>query len=117
MKAIATLCLGLALAGCTAMPENLYLSAPERMQRERERLRPAREAADDVKCRQFGFKAGTEAYGNCRLKLEQIRATEAAAAQTRQGAAEPAQGGKPSMSFLCKDAISRGDSGGTFVHC
>jgi hypothetical protein len=35
---------------------------------------------DDKKCRQLGFKPGTESYGNCRLQLEQIRATRAAAA-------------------------------------
>ena len=35
-----------------------------------------REAADDLRCRQFGFKPGTDAYGNCRLQREQIRATE-----------------------------------------
>lgn len=38
----------------------------------------ARTAADDRKCREFGFNPGTEAYGACRLKLEQIRATERA---------------------------------------
>jgi hypothetical protein len=67
--------------------------------------RRARHAAeDDAKCLSVGFKAGTEGYGNCRLQITQIRATN-----------QSASGG--GMSFLCKDAISRGDSGGTFVHC
>lgn len=35
-----------------------------------------REAADDLRCRQLGFRPGTEVYGNCRLQREQIRATE-----------------------------------------
>lgn len=43
--------------------------------------RRARHAAeDDAKCQRYGFKPGTEAYGNCRLQAEQIRATKAAAA-------------------------------------
>ena len=37
-------------------------------------LQKSREATDDAKCRDLGFKPQTEAYGNCRLKLEEIRA-------------------------------------------
>lgn len=36
----------------------------------------ARMAADTAKCVELGFKPGTEAYGNCRLQLEQIRASK-----------------------------------------
>jgi hypothetical protein len=39
-----------------------------------------RQKADDAKCREFGFTPGTDGYGNCRLQLEQIRATNNAAA-------------------------------------
>jgi hypothetical protein len=39
---------------------------------------------DDAKCRQLGFKPGTEGYGNCRLQLEQIRATRASSVQARE---------------------------------
>lgn len=104
-------------------------------------------ATDDAKCREFGFKPETEAYGNCRLKLEQIRvaeranrkrqrlklkqirATERATDATKRAAdateqanrkrrAEPSTlGGGQGMSLLCKDAISRGDRGGTFTFC
>lgn len=38
----------------------------------------SREAADDLRCHQLGFKPGTDGYGNCRLLREQIRATERA---------------------------------------
>ena len=44
-----------------------------------EARRARHEAEDDAKCRELGFKPGTEAYGNCRLQAEQIRATNAAA--------------------------------------
>ncbi len=99
MRTIVTVCLGLALAGCAA----------ERIE--------ARKAADDAKCREFGFEPRTEAYGFCRLQLEQIRAIEWASVQTRRSAAQPTQSGKQGLSFMCKDAISRGDSGGTFIFC
>jgi hypothetical protein len=73
-------------------------------------------AADDAKCRDYGFTPGTEGYGNCRLQLDQIRATKAAAASAAI-ASSASSGQKPGLSLLCKDAISRGDSGATFVHC
>jgi hypothetical protein len=38
----------------------------------------ARRAADEAKCRDLGFKPGTEAFSNCRLQLEQIRAIKQA---------------------------------------
>lgn len=37
-------------------------------------LQRSKDVADDAKCRDLGFKPQTEAYGNCRLKLEEIRA-------------------------------------------
>jgi hypothetical protein len=37
-------------------------------------LQRSKDIADDAKCRDLGFKRQTEAYGNCRLKLEEIRA-------------------------------------------
>lgn len=47
----------------------------------------AQQAADDKKCSELGFKPPSDAYGNCRLQLEQIRATErAAAAKPSEGA-------------------------------
>ncbi len=69
MRTIVTICLGLALAGCASSSEGslLWRLSPE--------AREAREAADNAKCREwFGYEPGTEAYGNCRLKLEEIRA-------------------------------------------
>lgn len=130
MRTIAMMCLGAALAGCGGTP-NHRLIAPggspagnledlfrpgerEAAYRDREK---ARQAADEAKCRELGFKAGTEAYGNCRLQLEQIRATKAAAAATQAASARAGQDGEQGLSLLCKDAISRRDSGGTFVNC
>lgn len=75
----------------------------------------SREAADDSKCRGYGFRPGTEAYGNCRLQLDQVRTTRAAV--NREAASRTQQQGKEGLSMLCKDAILRRDGGGTFVHC
>jgi hypothetical protein len=33
---------------------------------------------DDQQCQQLGFRPGTEPYGNCRLKMREIRAQEGA---------------------------------------
>ena len=70
-----------------------------------------RQATDDAKCRELHFKPGTEAYGNCRLQLEHMRTIRAAAAARTSGP------GEEGLSLLCKDALTRRDSGGTFVHC
>ena len=32
--------------------------------------------ADDQECQSLGFQLGTEAYGDCRLRLKEIRARE-----------------------------------------
>jgi hypothetical protein len=34
------------------------------------------DAIDNQNCVDLGFKPGTEAYGNCRLKLKEIRAKQ-----------------------------------------
>ncbi len=36
----------------------------------------AQNAADHQNCLELGFEEGTESYGNCRLKLREIRAAE-----------------------------------------
>lgn len=70
MKNIATIYLSLILAGCASdaqwFPDGggIYGRSVK--------------AVDDEKCRELGFESGTEAYGNCRLQIEQIRAIERA---------------------------------------
>jgi len=39
-------------------------------------IEAAREAEDDRQCVELGFEPGTDAYGNCRLQLLEIRALE-----------------------------------------
>lgn len=57
------------------LPLLLLLAAcasPEQVAAER----AARAAADDQECRELGFRPGTEAYGDCRLRLREIRAQQ-----------------------------------------
>lgn len=72
-----------------------------------------REIADDKKCHEYGFKKGTDAYANCRLRLDQARAGQ------RNSIVRSAQQMPPSdeLSLLCRDAIARGDKGAMLVHC
>jgi len=65
--ATALLALALALAAC----------GPSRDQR-----LAAETAADHAHCLELGFEEGTEGYGDCRLTLREVRASEA---QTRAG--------------------------------
>lgn len=53
----------------------LFLSACADPAAEQARI----DAADHQNCLDLGFKPGTEAYGNCRLKMREIRAKEAGA--------------------------------------
>lgn len=80
MKVSNTVLLSFFLAGCAGSEpfiahENSPAGRIEDLFRPGQR-KAAREAAHDAKCREYGFKPGTEGYGNCRLKLEHIRATD-----------------------------------------
>jgi len=47
------------------------VTAEQRMAQQRQL-----DAYDDAQCQQLGFRPGSEAYGNCRLKMREIRAKE-----------------------------------------
>jgi hypothetical protein len=72
----------------------------------------ARRAADEARCVEFGFKPGTEAFGNCRLQLEQVRATRESAWTPR-----PQGPGSQDLTSMCKDAIARSDAGAIRTFC
>lgn len=111
MRTIVTVCLGLALIGCASDAQwfppggGLYGRSAE--------------AIDDEKCHELGFKPETEAYGNCRLQLEQIRATERATTWTRSRAApvieRSKQGGKVYNSSECIGPVIMGRCKGSIV--
>lgn len=84
MHSLTLVLVALALAGCGPLTPQPGSAAGNMLRtfgigkEQAARQFAAQKAADDTKCRELGFKPGTEGYGNCRLKLEQIRATERA---------------------------------------
>jgi hypothetical protein len=50
------------------------------------------EAADDTKCRGYGAQPGTDVYVQCRVGLDQIKATESAARASRASTRELERG-------------------------
>jgi len=119
MRIIVTVFLGLALSGCGTIADKTvqgidYLFFPDAEER-----RKARQAADDAKCQGYGFQPGTEAYGNCRLQLEQIRAIERSSTRTRSRAAPvmegAEQGGKVYDSSECIGPVIMGRCKGSIV--
>jgi uncharacterized protein YceK len=113
MRTIVIVCLSVALAGCSS-----YI---ERLKAQEKAAEDATKAADDVKCREFGFKPGTDGYGNCRLQLEQMRVAKsggvASDPTTPAPTSLPPLQGQQGLSLLCKDALARGDRAAGFVHC
>lgn len=82
MRSGLVLSVGLALAGCNSTEGRPPIGDGTIRGFVSEVTRPgslqeARNNADDTKCRDYGFKPGTDAYGNCRVQMEQIRATRA----------------------------------------
>ena len=132
MRTVAIVCLGVALTGCGGSTQHPLIAPDgspagnmEDLFRPGEREK-AREAADDAKCREFGFKPGTDGYANCRLQLDTARSTAnavAAAADQAQSNAQsqlqplPSLGNQGALSFMCKDALARGDKGAAFISC
>lgn len=82
MRNASALIIGLALAGCNATEgrpprgDGTISGFVSEITRPGS-LQEARNNSDDAKCRGYGFKPGTDAFGNCRVQMEQIRATRA----------------------------------------
>jgi hypothetical protein len=93
MKYLLVIVLLITIAGCSYM----YPTAESRIAKYQER------------CALIGFAQGTKENALCVLELEKSYVQGAA-----QKSSSSSSGG---MSFLCKDAISRGDSGAINVHC
>jgi hypothetical protein len=57
---------------------------PEATQASRQAAEADAQAKDDAKCKENGLQPGTPAYDNCRTRLAQARADEAAAQERRR---------------------------------
>ena len=99
MRTIVMICLALAVAGCALLPS-------------REAMNARRAANAEASCRAIGLDPSSEKWVNCMILMmaAEIRGA-AASGGGKQGS------GKQGMSFMCKDAISRGDRGGTLTFC
>jgi hypothetical protein len=73
---LAALMLSLALLQACANPEAAQAS--------RQAAEADAQAKDDAKCKENGLEPGTPAYDNCRTRLAQARADEAAAQERRR---------------------------------
>lgn len=57
---------------------------PEATQASRQAAEADAQTKDDTKCKETGLEPGTPAYDNCRTRLAQARADEAAAQERRR---------------------------------
>jgi hypothetical protein len=57
---------------------------PEATQASRQAAEADAQAKDEAKCKENGLQPGTPAYDNCRTRLAQARADEAAAQERRR---------------------------------
>ena len=74
---------------------------------DRETIEGRRAVRAEASCRAIGLDPSSEKWVDCMIRMM---------AAEKQGAAASG-GGKQGLSFMCKNAISRGDSGGTFIFC
>lgn len=93
MRTIAMACLALTLAGCGLV--------------DREAAAKRAAARAETLCRAAGLNPSSEKWTDCIL---QMMAAE-------RGRAVTVQDDRRGMSFMCKDAISRSDSGAVFIFC
>jgi len=80
-----------------------------------QRREVAQRAADDSRCRSYGFKTDAD-LARCRMQLDLARLRRRSAGGGDSGGATP-DTNSLSLSLLCRDAISRRDSVSMLVMC
>jgi hypothetical protein len=104
-RIVAAVMIGLAVTGC-----GLTRQAEQRRE-------AAQRAADDSRCRGYGFKTDAD-LARCRMQLDLARIRRRSAGGGDTGGATPdTNPPSPSLSLLCRDAISRRDSASMLVMC
>lgn len=118
MRATATILLGLALAACsmTAKDGAPIVLDGSLIGTARELADPGstykrREAADNARCQQLGFKTGSDAFANCRLQLETARRK----AMQAQPASDDDQGKTVYSARECVGPVIMGECQGSIV--
>jgi hypothetical protein len=102
-RIVAAVMIGLALPGCA-------LTGQAEQRRE-----VAQRAADDSRCRSYGFKTDAD-LARCRIQLDVARLRRRSAGGGDTGGPSPDQNSL-SLSLLCRDAISRRDPVSMLVTC
>jgi hypothetical protein len=100
-RTAAVVMIGLTVVGC-----GLTRQAEQRRE-------AAQRAADDTRCRSYGFRNDAD-LARCRMQLALGRRSSAGGGHT--GGATP-DTNSPSLSLLCRDAIARRDSASMLVMC
>src|SRR5499433_4525889 len=95
-RIVAAVMIGLAVTGCA-----LTRQAEQRRE-------VAQRAADDSRCRSYGFKTDAD-LARCRMQLDLARLRRSSAGHSG-GATPDTNSLSLSLSLLCRDAISRRDS-------
>ena len=103
-RIVAGVMIGLAVTGCGLT-----------RQVEQQRREVAQRAADDSRCRSYGFKTDAD-LARCRMQLDLARLRRSSAGGGHNGGATP-DTNSLSLSLLCRDAISRRDSVSMLVMC
>ena len=101
-RIVAAVMIGLTVVGCA-------LTRPAEQRRE-----VAQRAADDSRCRSYGFKTDAD-LARCRMQLDLARLRRSSAGGGTGGATPDTN--SLSLSLLCRDAISRRDSVSMLVMC
>ena len=102
-RIVAAVMIGLAVTGCA-----LTRQAEQRRE-------VAQRAADDSRCRSYGFKTDAD-LARCRMQLDLARLRRRSASGGDTGEVTP-DTNSLSLSLLCRDAISRRDSVSMLVMC
>src|SRR5262249_32521593 len=102
-RIVAAVMIGLAVTGCA-----LTRQAEQRRE-------VAQRAADDSRCRSYGFKADAD-LARCRMQLDLARLRRRSTGGGDTGGATP-DPNSLSLSLLCRDAISRRDSVSMLIMC
>ena len=102
-RIVAAVMIGLAVTGCALT------------RRAEQRREVAQRAADDSRCRSYGFKTDTD-LARCRIQLDLARLRHRSAGGSDTGGVTT-DTNSLSLSLLCRDAISRRDSVSMLVMC
>ena len=100
-KVLAVAVIGLTVVGCGLTAE--------------QRREVAQRAADDSRCRSYGFKTDAD-LARCRMQLDLARLRRSSAGGGHNGGATP-DTNSLSLSLLCRDAIARRDSVSMLATC